>query len=283
LLTHPTLDQLGELGLTGMAQAFTELETSGAAATLGHADWLGLLLDRELTHRRDKRLAARLRYARLRQQATVEDVDYRAPRGLDRALFQKLAKGDWIEAHDNLILCGPTGVGKSWLACALGHKACRDNRSVLYQRVPKLFTELALARGDGRYARILRSVTGVQLLILDDWGLEPLDHPHQPDPRRQMACFYRPPDLCRRHPRSPRSQRPSHRSRRREFEAPTLQIHPTGLTTTLQFVRNLLPARRPPARRHHFVSPGDIISESAGDIIGIRKRGRKPHDPTARC
>jgi DNA replication protein DnaC len=175
LLTHPTLDQLGQLGLTGMAQAFAKLEASGEAADLSHADWLGLLLDRELTHRRDKRLAARLRYARLRQQATVEDVDYRASRGLDRALFQKLAKGDWIEAHDNLIVCGPTGVGKSWLACALGHKACRDNRSVLYQRVPKLFTELALARGDGRYARILRSLTGVQLLILDDWGLEPLD------------------------------------------------------------------------------------------------------------
>ena len=175
MLTHPTLDQLGQLGLTGMAQAFAELEASGEATDLSHTDWLGLLLDRELTHRRDKRLAARLRYARLRQQASVEDVDYRASRGLDRALFQKLAKGDWIELHDNLILCGPTGVGKSWLACALAHKACRDNRSVLYQRVPKLFAELALARGDGRYARILRSLTGVQLLILDDWGLEPLD------------------------------------------------------------------------------------------------------------
>ena len=171
MLTHPTLDQLGQLGLPGMAQAFTELEASGEAAALSHTDWLSLLLDRELTHRRDKRLAARLRYARLRQQAAVEDVDYRAPRGLDRTLFRNLANGEWIDAHDNLILCGPTGVGKSWLACALGHKACRDNRSVLYQRVPKLFTELA--RGDGRYARILRSLTGVQLLILDDWGLEP--------------------------------------------------------------------------------------------------------------
>ena len=80
-----------------------------------------------------------------------------------------------IDAHDNLILCGPTGVGKSWLACALGHKACRDNRSVLYQRVPKLFADLALARGDGRYARVLCGLAGVQLLILDDWGLEPLD------------------------------------------------------------------------------------------------------------
>jgi DNA replication protein DnaC len=98
-----------------------------------------------------------------------------AARGLDRALFQKLVTGDWIDAHDSLIICGPTGVGKSWLACALGHKACRDNRSVLYQRVPKLFGDLALARGDGRYARIVRALGGVQLLILDDWGLEPLD------------------------------------------------------------------------------------------------------------
>ena len=175
MLTHPMLDQLHQLGLSGMAQAFVELEASGDATTLSHADWLGLLLDREATHRRDKRLAARLRYAKLRHQAVIEDVDYRAPRGLDRSLFQKLADGEWVDAHDNLILCGPSGVGKSWLACALGHKACRDNRSVLYQRLPKLFTELALARGDGRYARILKSLTSVQLLILDDWGLEPLD------------------------------------------------------------------------------------------------------------
>jgi DNA replication protein DnaC len=101
--------------------------------------------------------------------------DYRATRGLDRALFQKLAEGSWIDAHDNVILSGPTGVGKSWLACALGHRACRNNRSVLYQRIPKLFADLALARGDGRYARLLRALGGVQLLILDDWGLEPLD------------------------------------------------------------------------------------------------------------
>src|SRR6516165_9626749 len=177
-LGHPDLLQR-TLGLGVQALGHLVQDVGGlvhpAALLLTHADWLGLLVDRELTHRRDKRLAARLRYARLRQQASVEDVDYRAPRGLDRALFDKLTNGEWIEAHDNLILCGPTGVGKSWLACALGHKACRDNRSVLYQRVSKLFTELTLARGDGRYARILRSLAGVQLLILDDWGLEPLD------------------------------------------------------------------------------------------------------------
>jgi len=175
LLTHPTLELMHQLGFNGMAKAFSEIEASGEGATLTHPEWLGLLLDREVTYRHDKRLRARLRYARLRHQAAIEDVDYRATRGLDRALFNKLSEGSWIDAHDNLILCGPTGIGKSWLACALGHKACRDNRSVLYQRIPKLFADLALARGDGRYARILRALGGVQLLILDDWGLEPLD------------------------------------------------------------------------------------------------------------
>lgn len=168
MLTHPTLDQLNQLGLFGMAKAFGEIVASGDAAALPHPDWLALLLDREMSYRHDRKLTARLRYARLRHPAAVEDVDYRATRGLDRALFQKLAEGRWIDAHDNVILSGPTGVGKSWLACALGHRACRNNRSVLYQRVPKLFADLALARGDGRYARLLRALGGVQLLILDD-------------------------------------------------------------------------------------------------------------------
>ncbi|WP_164813805.1 IS21-like element helper ATPase IstB [Sinorhizobium medicae] len=131
--------------------------------------------DELAVQRYDRKLAARLRFAKLRHQATPEDVDYRADRGLDRALFMKLLGGDWINAHDNPAICGPSGVGKSWLACALGHKACRDDRSVLYQRVPRLFAQLALARGDGRYARLQRTLGHVQLLILDDWGLEPLN------------------------------------------------------------------------------------------------------------
>src|SRR5208283_6068566 len=158
-----------------MAKAFADLADADQAKDLAHADWLALLLDREASWRRDKRLTARLRAAKLRQQASVEDVDYRAARGLDRALFQKLSEGDWIDAHDNLALVGPTGGGKSWLASALGHKACRDNKSVLYQRVPRLFEALALARGDGRHPRLLRNLGRADLLILDDWGLEPLD------------------------------------------------------------------------------------------------------------
>lgn len=175
MLTHPTLDQLRTLGLAGMVKAVAEIDATGEAAAFTHLEWLGLLLDRETSHRRDKRLTARLRYARLRHNAAIEDVDYRAARGLDRTLFLKLAQGSFIDQHDNLVICGPTGVGKSWLACALAHQACRDDRSVLYQRIPKLFTDLALARGDGRYGRLMRALGGVQLLILDDWGLAPLD------------------------------------------------------------------------------------------------------------
>ncbi|MDE2488120.1 MAG: IS21-like element helper ATPase IstB [Alphaproteobacteria bacterium] len=175
MLTHPTFDQLNALGLQGMARAFGELIENPDAGGLTHADWLALLLEREAVYRQDKRLAARLRHARLRQHAVPEDIDYRAHRGLDRSLLTALVKGDWIAAAENLVICGPTGVGKSWIACALGHKACRDNRSVLYVRVPKLFDELALAHGDGAIGRRFKSLAAVQLLILDDWGLEPLD------------------------------------------------------------------------------------------------------------
>ena len=175
MLRHPTLDQLHALGLHGMAKAFADLADADEAKDLAHADWLALLLDRETSWRRDKRLTTRLRAAKLRQQASVEDVDYRAARGLDRALFQKLSTGEWIDAHDNLALVGPAGVGKSWLACAIGHRACRDNRSVLYHRWPKLCGDLALARGDGRHPRLIKALGRADLLILDDFGLEPLD------------------------------------------------------------------------------------------------------------
>jgi DNA replication protein DnaC len=175
LLTHPTLDQLQALGLQGMAKAFIELDRHDDASTLSHAEWLALLLDRETTWRHDKRLTARLRHAKLRHRAVPEDVDYRSVRGLDRRLFETLLRGEWIDAHDNLAICGPTGIGKSWLACAIGHKACRDDRSVLYVRFTRLLDELALARGDGRIASRMKSLANVELLILDDWGLQPLE------------------------------------------------------------------------------------------------------------
>lgn len=139
-----------------------------------HHPTLGLLLDHEVTLRRQKRFEARSKRARLRQEASVEDVDFRAARGLDRALFLKLAGCDWVREHRHVLITGPTGVGKSWLACALGQKACRENLSVLYQRTPRMFASLALGRGDGRYATLLRTLARVNLLILDDWGPETL-------------------------------------------------------------------------------------------------------------
>jgi DNA replication protein DnaC len=174
MLTHPTLDLLHELGLPGMAKAFKAMADNSEAQGLGHAEWLGLILDHELTARRQKRFETRTKTAKLRHAASIEDIDFRTPRGLDRALFLKLTSCDWIREHRNLIIVGPCGVGKSWLACALGDKACREDISVLYHRVPRLLTALDLGHDDGRYSRLMRTLVRAKLLILDDWGPEPL-------------------------------------------------------------------------------------------------------------
>lgn len=175
MLTHPTLDQLASLKLGGMAEAFVELQGNEAADELGHAEWLALLLDREAANRNTKRLQSRLRAARLRHVgAAIEDVDYRTPRKLDKALFQQLATCKWIGEHRNLLITGPCGIGKTWLASALGQKACRHDHTVLYKRLPRLFAELELAHGDGRFPRLFRALVKADLLILDDWGPERL-------------------------------------------------------------------------------------------------------------
>ena len=176
MLTHPTHDRLMALGLAGMAKALEEQRRQPDIEALSFEERLGLLVDREATERENKRLSNRLKFAGLRQTAIVEDTDMKVARGLDKALWSKLVVGDWIARHQNLAIIGPTGLGKSWLACALGHKACRDDRSVLYHRVPRLFDALALARGDGRHARMLKTLARVDLLILDDWGLGAITH-----------------------------------------------------------------------------------------------------------
>ena len=175
MLIHPTVERLRALGLSAMADALVELQNAPDSAELTREDWLGLLVDREATSRENKRLARRLRDARLRQAAVVEDVDFRAPRGLDRALIQKLASCAWVRDHHHLVVVGPTGIGKSWLACALGHKACREGFSVLYKRATRLFSDLTQARGEGRLPRLLTTLERIRLLIVDDWGPEPLN------------------------------------------------------------------------------------------------------------
>ena len=162
MLSHPTHERLISLGLPGMAKAFEDQGAPDIAA-LSFEERIGLMVDREAAERDSKRLSTRLKFAALRQNAVVEDVDLRTPRGIDRALFQKLVAGDWINRAEGLLITGPTGVGKSWIACALGQKACRDGRSVIYHRVPRLFEALALARGDGRYGRLLKSLARIRL------------------------------------------------------------------------------------------------------------------------
>jgi DNA replication protein DnaC len=176
MLNHPTLDQLRTLKLDGMAEAFAEMQTQDGTASLNHAEWLGLLVDRETSSRATKRFESRMRSAKLRHgQAAPEDVDYRARRSLDKARFQQLLTSRWIKDKRNLMITGPCGVGKTWLACALAQAACRDGITVLYKRLPRLFDELELAHGDGRFPRLFKSLTKTNLLILDDWGPERLN------------------------------------------------------------------------------------------------------------
>jgi len=163
------------LGLTGMAAAWRELAEQDSAGELSRDEWLGLMLDREVAMRADKRVRNRLASARLRfPEACIEDIDFAAPRGLDRRNTIALAQGEWLKAHENLIVTGKTGTGKSWLACAFGRQAARLDHSVLYARVPRLFEDLALARLDGRFPRLIDKLIRAQLLILDDFAAHSL-------------------------------------------------------------------------------------------------------------
>jgi len=181
MLTHPTLDKLHTLRLTGMAQAYEQQLRMPDIETLSTEERLGMMVDCEVTERESRRLKTRLKRAKLRHDAAIEDIDYRHPRGLDKSLMTKLATSDWIRQHHNILITGPTGIGKSWLACALGHKACRDGLNVLYSRVPRFFRELTLAKGDGRYLKLMNSLAKTDLLILDDLGTSTLKDEHRRD------------------------------------------------------------------------------------------------------
>lgn len=182
MLTHPTLEKIKALRLFGMAKAYEEQLRMTDIGELSFEDRLGLLIDREAIEKENQRLHSRLRKAKLAQSACVEDLDLKARRGLDRTLAAKLTACDWIGEGLNLIVTGPTGVGKSFLSCALGQKACREGYPVEYHRAPRLFPELRIAKGDGRYESILRRLAKTALVILDDFGL----HPMTEDARRDF-------------------------------------------------------------------------------------------------
>ena len=181
MLTHPTLEKLQTLRLPGMLKALEEQQRMPDISSLGFEERLGLLIDRELTEWENRRLATRLKKAKLRHSCCLEDLDFKASRGLDKSLILNLAGCTWIARGLNLLICGPTGVGKSYLACALGHKACLEDYTVLYLRLPRLFEELRLARGDGRYGKLMLGYAKTDLLILDDWGLTPMTDPQRRD------------------------------------------------------------------------------------------------------
>jgi len=175
MLNHPTYERLVQLRLSGMAKALAEQAQTPDIQALTFEERLGLLVDRELTERHNRQSASRLRRARLKQTAVAEDIDYRHPRGLDRAVFRRLLTGDWVRGHQNVLITGPTGVGKTYLACALADAACRQGFTAVYQRLPRLFEELTIARADGRYLKLMAALAKVDVLVLDDWGLAVLD------------------------------------------------------------------------------------------------------------
>ena len=181
MLNHPTHEQLTRLRLFGMAKALAEQTRIPDIQSLTFEERLGLLVDRELTERQNRQTSSRLRRARLKQPAVAEDIDYRHPRGLDKPVFRRLLEGSWVRGHQNVLITGPTGVGKTYLACALANAACRQGATALYQRLPRLFEELTIARGDGRYAKLMASLAKVDVLVLDDWGLALLDDERRRD------------------------------------------------------------------------------------------------------
>lgn len=181
MLNHPTLDKLKELKFTGMARGLEEQLNSPSYEPLSFEERLGLLIDREATERENRRLKTRLALAKLRLKACVEEIDFTPHRDLDRSLILSLSNCGWIREAFNVIITGPTGVGKSFIACALAHKACLEGFKVRYFRMSRLFQELRTATGDGTYPKLLSKIAKNQLIVLDDWGLKALNEAERND------------------------------------------------------------------------------------------------------
>jgi len=171
MLNHQTIDKLTELRLEGMAQALEEQRRQPDIGQLDFEERLALLVERQWLWKENRALAARLHRAQLKVEASLEDVDYRHPRGLKRAHIEQLRASQWIREHRNCLITGPTGCGKTYLACALAHQACRDGHRVCYYYAPKLFRELQNAQADGSLLKLLKKLARAALLVIDDFGL----------------------------------------------------------------------------------------------------------------
>lgn len=175
MLLEQTKDKLLQLRLNGMLKALEEQENVESYRELDFNDRFGHLVDSEYFSKENKRLQSRIRQAKFKVQCCLEDVDYRASRGLNKSVILTLSTCKWINDHQNLIITGATGLGKSYLSMAFGHRACVEGFKVLYLRLPRFFSSLNIARGDGSYSKVLNSLAKVDLLILDDWGLKQLN------------------------------------------------------------------------------------------------------------
>jgi len=181
MLTHPTIEKLKTLQLRGMSAALDDQLRTPDIESLTFDERLGLLIDREETTRADRRLKTRLTHAKLRESASLENIDHHPTRHLDKSLLLDLASCTWIAKHHNLVITGATGAGKTYLGCALAHQACRHGYKALYTRLPRLLHDLEITKGDGRYRQQLVALQRIDLLLIDDWGGTPMSDSNRRD------------------------------------------------------------------------------------------------------
>jgi DNA replication protein DnaC len=181
MLMHPTIDKLKQLRLFTMAKTLMEQTENPLLQELSFEERLGLLIDIEITTRDNQRLQHRLRKAKLKHTSCVEDIDYTTPRGLDKSQMATLIHCQWVNAHQNILIVGPTGTGKTFLACAFAHKACLMGYTARYYRLPRLLADVQLSKGDGRYGALMKELAKVNVLLLDDFGLTPFTEDHRRD------------------------------------------------------------------------------------------------------
>ena len=181
MLNQQTINKLHELKLTGMAEAFADQLNQPDMDRLSFAERFGLIVDRQWTWKENNRMDRYLKNARMKLNACVEDIDYKTPRGIDQSVMMNLISCDWVRRHHNIIITGPTGAGKTFLACALTNKACREGYRAFYIRSPKFSYQMALAKGDGSYGKTINKLAKAHVLVIDDLGLTPMTDPERRD------------------------------------------------------------------------------------------------------